>query len=167
MIRLVRRSLLGALVAVLPLLAACAVFGPDVSPEDDAKCQTDKTRLEVTEVAKGGSAGPAAGAGGASSEARPGRRVAVHYTGWLYHPDKPGHHGRKFDSSRDRGEPIEFTIGAGDVIPGWDEGVAGMKVGGKRTLVIPPVLAYGRTGMPPTIPPNATLVFDVELTAVK
>ncbi len=160
----VRRSLL--LIAVLPVVAACAVFGPDISPEDDAKCQTDKTRLEVTVVTPGGSAGTAA-AGAGGSEARPGRRVAVHYTGWLYHPDKPGHHGRQFDSSHDRGEPIEFTLGAGEVIPGWDEGVAGMKVGGKRTLVIPPMLAYGRAGSPPTIPANATLVFDVELTAVK
>jgi FKBP-type peptidyl-prolyl cis-trans isomerase FkpA len=91
----------------------------------------------------------------------------VHYTGWLFHPDKPGNHGRQFDSSHDRGEPIEFTIGQAEVIPGWEQGIAGMKVGGKRTLVIPPNLAYGRAGMPPTIPANATLVFDVELTAVK
>ena len=124
--------------------------------EDDLTCQTDKVRLEVAHVAAG-----------AGSEARPGRRVAVHYTGWLFHPDKPGHHGRQFDSSRDRGEPIEFTLGQAEVIPGWDQGIAGMKVGEKRTLVIPANLAYGRTGSPPTIPANATLVFDVALTGVK
>jgi FKBP-type peptidyl-prolyl cis-trans isomerase FkpA len=145
------------LVAVVALTAGgCGFFGPEISPEEDAKCQTDKTALEVKSLGAGGGA-----------EARPGRRVAVHYTGWLYHPDKPDHHGRKFDSSHDRGEPIEFTIDAGEVIPGWDQGLTGLKVGGKRTLVIPPNLAYGRRGSPPSIPPNATLVFDVELVAVK
>ena len=123
--------------------------------EEDRRSQTDRVQLEVTEVAAG-----------SGSEARPGRRVAVHYTGWLFHPEKPQRHGRQFDSSRDRGEPIEFTIGNGEVIPGWEQGIAGMKAGGKRTLVIPPNLAYGRRGSPPMIPGNATLVFDVELTAV-
>ena len=153
---IVRRLLLAAFLAVLPFAAACGLFGAKIDPEEDRKSQTDRTRLEVVEVAPGSGA-----------EARPGRRVAVHYTGWLYHPDKPAHHGRQFDSSRDRGEPIEFTIGAGEMIPGWDEGIPGMKVGGKRTLVIPPGMAYGRSGRLPTIPENATLVFDVELTAVK
>ena len=106
-------------------------------------------------------------AAGTGTEARPGRRVAVHYTGWLFDPDKPANHGRQFDSSRERGEPIEFTLGAGEVIPGWDQGVSGMRVGAKRTLVIPANLAYGRGGSPPAIPSNATLVFDVELTGVK
>ena len=151
-----RVSLLCLALAAAPAAAACGFFGPAASPEEDAKSQTGKTALEATDVVTG--TGP---------EAREGRRVAVHYTGWLYHPDAPDHHGRKFDSSHDRGEPIEFTIGAGEMIPGWDQGVAGMKVGGKRTLVIPPSLAYGRRGRPPTIPENATLVFDVELTAVE
>jgi FKBP-type peptidyl-prolyl cis-trans isomerase FkpA len=156
-----RRSLLLSLCLALPATAACGFFRPTAEEErqareDDGKCQTDKVRLEVADVAAGG-----------GNEARPGRRVAVHYTGWLFHPDKPGNHGRKFDSSRDRGEPIEFTLGQGDVIPGWDQGIAGMKVGSKRRLVIPPNLAYGRSGNPPSIPANATLVFDVELTAVK
>jgi FKBP-type peptidyl-prolyl cis-trans isomerase FkpA len=88
------------------------------------------------------------------------RRVKVHYTGWL--PN-----GTKFDSSRDRGEPIEFTLGQGEVIRGWDEGIDGMKVGGRRKLVIPADLAYGAAGSPPDIPPNAVLVFDVELMDVK
>jgi FKBP-type peptidyl-prolyl cis-trans isomerase FkpA len=89
-----------------------------------------------------------------------GRMVRVHYTGWL--PN-----GEKFDSSRDRDEPFEFSLGAGQVIAGWDEGVAGMKVGGKRKLVIPPDLAYGTAGAPPDIPPGATLVFEVELLEVR
>ena len=155
-----RRWILSLCVA-LPVAAGCGFFGPSEEEarkmaEDDQKCQTDKVRLEVSEAATGG-----------GGEARPGRRVAVHYTGWLFHPEKPSNHGRKFDSSHDRGVPIEFTIGQGDVIPGWEQGISGMKVGARRTLVIPPNLAYGRRGMPPTIPENATLVFDVELTAVR
>jgi FKBP-type peptidyl-prolyl cis-trans isomerase len=88
------------------------------------------------------------------------RTVSVHYTGWL--PN-----GEKFDSSRDRNEPFSFTLGAGQVIAGWDEGVAGMKVGGRRKLVIPADLGYGTAGAPPAIPPGATLVFDVELLDVR
>ena len=107
------------------------------------------------------------GAVGSGAVATTGKEVTVHYTGWLYDPKAADKHGKKFDSSRDRGEPIEFTLFAGDVIPGWDQGISGMKVGEKRTLVIPPNLAYGSAGSPPLIPPNATLVFDVELTAVK
>jgi FKBP-type peptidyl-prolyl cis-trans isomerase len=97
---------------------------------------------------------------GEGAEATAGKTVQVHYTGWL--PN-----GEKFDSSRDRNEPFSFTLGAGQVIAGWDEGVAGMKVGGRRKLVIPPDLAYGTAGAPPDIPPGATLVFDVELLNVR
>jgi FKBP-type peptidyl-prolyl cis-trans isomerase len=97
---------------------------------------------------------------GQGDSAVAGRTVTVHYTGWL--PD-----GTKFDSSRDRGEPFAFTLGAGQVISGWDEGVKGMKVGGRRKLVLPPPLAYGDVGAPPAIPPNATLVFDVEVLKVE
>ena len=104
---------------------------------------------------------------GSGKEAAAGRRVTVHYTGWLYKEDAADHKGQKFDSSRDRGEPFEFRLGGGDVIRGWDEGVAGMKVGGRRTLTIPPAFGYGAQGAGGVIPPNATLVFDVELLDVK
>jgi FKBP-type peptidyl-prolyl cis-trans isomerase FkpA len=103
---------------------------------------------------------------GAGAEAVAGHNVNVHYTGWLYDAAAPGHKGMKFDSSRDRGTPFQFPLGAGRVIKGWDQGVAGMKVGGQRTLVIPPELGYGARGAGGVIPPNATLVFDVELLGV-
>ena len=99
---------------------------------------------------------------GAGAEATPGREVRVHYTGWLYDEGKSDHKGKQFDSSRG-GEPFSFRLGGGEVIPGWDQGVAGMKVGGQRTLTIPPDLGYGSQGAGGVIPPNATLVFDVEL----
>ena len=96
---------------------------------------------------------------GTGESPRQGQRVSVHYTGWLTN-------GKKFDSSLDRGQPFAFTLGRGQVIAGWDEGVAGMKVGGKRKLTIPASLGYGPSGVPGAIPPGATLVFDVELLGV-
>ncbi len=96
---------------------------------------------------------------GNGPEAVRGKTVEVHYTGWLTD-------GTKFDSSVDRNEPFRFRLGAGEVIEGWDRGVAGMKVGGKRKLTLPPELGYGARGAPPSIPPNATLVFEVELLSV-
>jgi FKBP-type peptidyl-prolyl cis-trans isomerase len=101
---------------------------------------------------------------GDGTAAHSGSKVSVHYTGWL---SDNGAKGKKFDSSVDRGQPFQFTLGAKQVIAGWDEGVAGMKVGGKRTLTIPPELGYGSRGAPGAIPPNATLIFDVELLQVQ
>ena len=104
---------------------------------------------------------------GGGNEAVAGRQVTVHYTGWLYDEARGDHKGQKFDSSRDRNEPFSFRLGAGQVIQGWDQGVAGMKVGGRRTLTIPPQLGYGSQGAGGVIPPNATLLFEVELLDVR
>jgi peptidylprolyl isomerase len=101
---------------------------------------------------------------GSGATATAGHKVSVHYTGWL---SENGSKGKKFDSSVDRGQPFQFTLGAHQVIAGWDEGVSGMKVGGKRTLIIPPELGYGARGAGGVIPPNATLIFDVELLGVQ
>ncbi len=104
---------------------------------------------------------------GNGTEATAGTRVTVHYTGWLFDTTKPENKGRKFDSSRDRNDPFTFRLGGGEVIEGWDRGVAGMKVGGRRVLTIPPDMGYGSRGAGGVIPPNATLLFDVELLDVK
>ena len=101
---------------------------------------------------------------GDGATAAAGNKVSVHYTGWL---SNDGAKGAKFDSSVDRGQPFDFTLSAHQVIAGWDEGVAGMKVGGQRTLIIPPELGYGTRGAGGVIPPNATLIFDVELLKVQ
>ena len=152
-----RRSLLLPTVFLAPLvLAACGAGSPDKSRGFAAALEVDTTRMSK------------APAGfwysdvivGHGEEAAPGRTVSVHYTGWL--PD-----GTNFHSSRDRGEPFAFTLGQGQVIAGWDEGVKGMKGGGRRKLVLPPQLAYGDGGAPPAIPPGATLVFDVEVLKVE
>jgi len=102
---------------------------------------------------------------GSGKEAVTGATAVVNYTGWLYEPNAPQQHGAQFDSSVGR-SPFSFQLGAGQVIPGWDEGVKGMKVGGKRTLIVPPGMGYGSNGIGP-IPPNATLIFDVELLDVR
>ena len=104
---------------------------------------------------------------GEGREAEAGFNVTVHYTGWLYDPSKADGKGTKFDSSVDRHEPFVFFLGGGQVIQGWDEGFSGMKVGGKRTLIIPPNMGYGAYGAGGVIPPNATLIFDVELLGIK
>ena len=117
------------------------------------KSMTTPTGLQITDINVGTGATP-----------RAGQTCVMHYTGWLY---QNGQKGKKFDSSVDRNEPFDFPIGQGRVIKGWDEGVATMKVGGKRTLLIPPELGYGARGAGGVIPPNATLIFDVELLGVK
>jgi FKBP-type peptidyl-prolyl cis-trans isomerase FkpA len=127
-----------------------------MSPPQTSKSDATVMQLQKTDVKQG-----------TGAEAVPGKAVIVHYTGWLYDPAAPGQKGAKFDSSRDRQVPFGFVLGAGKVIPGWDQGVAGMKVGGQRTLIIPPDMAYGARGAGGVIPPNATLIFDVELLEVK
>ncbi len=107
---------------------------------------------------------------GTGEAARAGHQVSVHYTGWLWQADagapEGGHAGAKFDSSKDRGQPFDFALGAGQVIAGWDQGVAGMKVGGTRRLLIPASLGYGTRGAGGVIPPNATLLFEVDLLSI-
>lgn len=154
---------ISTLLAVLALLGAAIACGggSDNSPSGNGTSSggdtgaSNITTLQVTDVKVG-----------AGAEATPGKTVSVHYTGWLYSESAADHHGRQFDSSRG-GQPFSFALGAGSVIKGWDQGVAGMKVGGQRTLVIPPSLAYGSAGYPGSIPGNATLVFDVELLNVQ
>lgn len=104
---------------------------------------------------------------GSGPAVQSGQTAVVHYTGWLYSAGAPENKGLKFDSSRDAGRPFPFRVGAGEVIAGWDQGVAGMKVGGQRRLVIPPELGYGERGAGGVIPPAATLVFDVELLEIR
>ena len=132
--------------------AAATLVAPHSSAQAQGKMMTTADGLKYIDVKVG--TGP---------EAK-GKTATVHYTGWLY---ENGAKGKKFDSSVDRGEPFDFRVGAGEVIKGWDEGVAGMKVGGKRTLIIPPQLGYGARGAGGVIPPNAILMFDVELLAVE
>jgi len=133
------------------LAAALALAAPAAA--EDAAAQTTASGLKIIDTTVGTGATPKAG-----------QTCVMHYTGWLYEDGKKG---QKFDSSVDRGQPFEFQIGVGQVIGGWDEGVASMKVGGKRTLIIPPDLGYGARGAGGVIPPNATLIFDVELLDVK
>jgi len=104
---------------------------------------------------------------GEGKEATAGSPIVVHYTGWLFDAEKEDNKGAKFDSSLDRNDPFSFNLGAGQVIKGWDQGFAGMKVGGKRTLIIPADMGYGAAGAGGVIPPNATLVFDIELLEVQ
>jgi FKBP-type peptidyl-prolyl cis-trans isomerase len=137
--------------------AAPAATEPAAAPtEAPGSTGTDTMALQKTDLAPGN--GP---------EIKSGQTALVHYTGWLYDAAAPENKGKKFDSSVDRNEPFEFPVGAGMVIKGWDEGVVGMKVGGKRRLVIPPEMGYGARGAGGVIPPGATLVFDVELVEIR
>ena len=137
------------------LMALCLVSVP-ASAADEASLPTVVDSLQIIEVAEGEGA-----------EALRGRTAVVHYTGWLYDPAAEDGKGKKFDSSVDRGRPFDFPLGAGRVIRGWDAGVAGMSVGGQRRLIIPPKLGYGQRGAGGVIPPDATLLFDVELLDVR
>jgi peptidylprolyl isomerase len=133
--------------------AVLVAIPPGASAQTPGKTMTTASGLQMIDSTVGTGAAP-----------KPGQICVMHYTGWLYEGGKKG---KKFDSSVDRGEPFEFPIGQRRVIAGWDEGVATMKVGGKRTLIIPPELGYGARGAGGVIPPNATLMFDVELLDVK
>jgi peptidylprolyl isomerase len=141
-----------ALMVGLSALAASASFTPALS-QTAGKFMTTSSGLQIKDTTVGTGASP-----------QRGQTCVMHYTGWLY---INGVKGKKFDSSVDRGEPFEFPLGMGRVIKGWDEGVASMKVGGKRTLIIPPQLGYGERGAGGVIPPHATLMFEVELLGVK
>ncbi len=140
----------GVIVAALAAATTGAIMS---QPADAQTVTTTPSGLQIIELKVGTGPSP-----------KPGQTCVMHYTGWLYENGKKG---AKFDSSLDRGQPFEFPIGRQQVIAGWDEGVATMKVGGKRTLIIPPALGYGARGAGGVIPPNATLIFDVELLAVK
>jgi len=143
-----------ALALAMALGAVLAVGAPTSAVAQGAgKPMTTSSGLQMSDSKVGTGATP-----------RNGQTCVMHYTGWLY---QDGQKGKKFDSSLDRGQPFEFPIGQGRVIRGWDEGVATMKVGGKRTLIIPPELGYGARGAGGVIPPNATLIFEVELLDVK
>ncbi len=146
------RTIITGLFAVLAIACGSSSKGE----ADVAQGQSNLTQLEATDLKPG-----------TGAAAHAGQTVSVHYTGWLYDGAAADHKGRKFDSSKDRGEPFSFRLGAGQVIPGWDHGVEGMNVGGERRLTIPPAMAYGSRGAGGVIPPNATLVFDVELLGVK
>jgi peptidylprolyl isomerase len=141
------------LVAAVLALSFGSVTGMNTAMAQSAKPVTTASGLQTIDTVVGTGASP-----------RPNQTAVVHYTGWLY---ANGTKGKKFDSSVDRNEPFDFPVGAGRVIKGWDEGVAGMKVGGKRTLIVPPNLGYGASGAGGVIPPNATLMFDVELISLK
>jgi peptidylprolyl isomerase len=152
------RSSRRAVVATICAGLAAAIAMPvavttRASAQSAGKAMTTASGLQIIDSQVGTGASPKAG-----------QTCVMHYTGWLY---ENGQKGKKFDSSVDRNEPFEFPIGQRRVIAGWDEGVASMKVGGKRTLIIPPALGYGARGAGGAIPPNATLMFDVELLAVK
>jgi FKBP-type peptidyl-prolyl cis-trans isomerase FkpA len=146
----------GANLAIAQSPGSAPEKSPPLSSTTTSKFGANVTELQIVDQKPG-----------TGAEAVSGKAVIVHYTGWLYDPAAPDGHGTKFDSSLDRGMPFGFFLGGGKVIKGWDEGIIGMKVGGKRTLVIPPSKGYGERGAGGVIPPNATLLFDVELLEVK
>jgi peptidylprolyl isomerase len=141
------------LIATATLASATLAAALPAAAQTQGKAMTTPSGLQIIDTTVGTGASP-----------KTGQTCVMHYTGWLSEGDKKG---KKFDSSVDRGQPFEFPIGMQRVIGGWDEGVATMKVGGKRTLIIPPQLGYGARGAGRVIPPNATLIFDVELLGIK
>jgi FKBP-type peptidyl-prolyl cis-trans isomerase len=151
--RFSRRTIFRTAFAAMAAAVATPAAIRTASAQTAGKSMTTASGLQIIDSKVGTGASPASG-----------QTCVMHYTGWLY---ENGQKGKKFDSSVDRNEPFEFKIGQRQVIAGWDEGVASMKVGGKRTLIIPPALGYGARGAGGVIPPNATLMFDVELLAVK
>jgi FKBP-type peptidyl-prolyl cis-trans isomerase len=146
------RDLVG--VAALGLLAACGGKPPDATTS--AVATPEVSRMEIVDLKPGAGAAIAAG-----------QKAVVEYTGWLYETSAADKKGRQFDSSKNAGQPFRFTVGAGQVIKGWDQGVAGMKVGGRRRLTIPADMAYGDVGAGNVIPPGATLIFDVDLIGIE
>jgi peptidylprolyl isomerase len=148
-----RRTIIQTAFAAMAAAASTSVASTMASAQTAGKPMTTASGLQIIDSMVGTGASP-----------KSGQTCVMHYTGWLY---ENGQKGKKFDSSVDRNEPFEFPIGQHQVIAGWDEGVSTMKVGGKRTLIIPPALGYGARGAGGVIPPNATLMFDVELLAVK
>ena len=160
-----------ALVLIALSAAACTPKDkPAEEPAAAAPAPQASTTPAVTPTPSGSEAMPMQKIDlqpGNGAEIKSGQTALVHYTGWLYETAAPENKGKKFDSSVDRNEPFEFPVGAGMVIKGWDEGVVGMKVGGKRRLVIPPEMGYGARGAGGVIPPGATLVFDVELVEIR
>lgn len=155
-----RRTLAGVVSALIVVTAAGCGGGAPEAPASQAQAPASAA-APVTALSKDDRTV------GTGAEARPGMLVSVHYTGWLYDAAAADKRGNKFDSSKDRGQPFEFQLGKGDVIPGWDQGVAGMKVGGTRILTIPSSMGYGARGAGADIPPNAALLFEVELLGVK
>ena len=151
--RFSRRTIIRTAFAAVAAAASTPVAIRMASAQTAGKLMTTASGLQIIDSKVGTGASP-----------KSGQTCVMHYTGWLY---ENGQKGKKFDSSVDRNEPFEFKIGMRQVIGGWDEGVGSMKVGGKRTLIIPPALGYGARGAGGVIPPNATLMFDVELLAVK
>jgi len=146
------------------LLTLTALLAVSLTGAQVALADSSNSMIKVAEVSELQKIDTVVGTG---AEAIAGHEVLVHYTDWLYDDAAAAHKGKKFDSSVDRGEPFKFPLGGGRVIRGWDEGVAGMKVHGKRTLIIPAALGYGARGAGGVIPPGATLVFDVELLEVR
>lgn len=150
----VKKTSLGLM--LLLTIAGCQAQSNSSNAKETAQMTANVTELKKIDTVVGD-----------GREAEIGFNVTVHYTGWLYDASKEDHKGKKFDSSLDRNSPFNFFLGGGQVIQGWDEGVQGMKVGGKRTLIIPSEMGYGARGAGGVIPPNAVLVFDVELLGVK